>query len=177
MEFRAVNGPVYCRYASTPPIVNSGQAYEIGVLASTDVDLQAGGHVPLSVGSNVKLRMVLDNHTKRITCHAKIERISKDEATGKTDVAFGRLSLSDAEFAELAKSYAEAPQHTVEFTERVREKGAEAAPVTIDETLHELMRAKAIRIPVSVIEEVDARRGDMSFSEYVVLALREYMTD
>jgi hypothetical protein len=177
MEYRAVNGPVYCRYAITPPVINSSKAFEVGVLAATTVDLQVGGNVPLKEGSNVKLRMILDNHTKRMTCHAKIDRISKDESTGKYEVASGQLSLSDEEFQQLSKSFISQPEHPVEWTEHVRPKGAHVSPVTLDQKSQEVTRDKAVTMPVSLIEEIDARRGAVPFSEFVITALRTYLKE
>jgi hypothetical protein len=175
MEYRALNGPVYCRYAVTPPIINSNTAYEVGVLAPVDVDLQAGSHIELKEGTNVKLRMVLDNRTKRMTCHAKIDWMTKDESTGKYTVGFGQLSLSDDEFQVLLKNTSNKPGEYVVFGESVREQGAEASPVTTVEDRQEITRAKAVTMPVSVIEAIDNSRGKVPFSEFVVTAVKAYL--
>ncbi len=175
MEYRPVDGPVYCRYAITPPVINSDTAHEIGVLARVEEDLQAGSNVELKEGSNVKLRMLLDDRTIRMTCHARIDWLTRDESSGKFTVGFGRLALSDAEFQVLSKDVADKPDDFAVFDETVREKGSQAAPVTLTEDRQEITRAKAVTMPVSLIEEIDARRGRVPFSEFVVTAVKTYL--
>jgi hypothetical protein len=85
MEYRYVNGPVYCRYALTPPVINSDLGHKMGIVAPCEMDMQAGSHIKLKAGNNVKLRMVLDNRTKRMTCHAKIDWVRQDESTSRDD--------------------------------------------------------------------------------------------
>jgi hypothetical protein len=177
MEYKSVNGPVYCRYAITPPVINSDTAREIGILAPIDAALQAGSNVELREGSNVKLRILLSDRSIRMTCHAVINWLTRNESTGKYTVGFGHLSLSDAEFQVLLKNVADKPDDFVVFGETVRVKGAEAPPVTLTEDRQEITRAKAVTMPVGLIEEIDARRGTVPFSEFVVTAVRTYMKD
>jgi hypothetical protein len=175
MEYRHVNGPVYCRYALTPPIINSPLSQELGIVAPCQMDLQAGSVRTLDSGSNVKLRMVLDNRTKRLTCHAKIDWVKPDESTHSCSVAFSHLSLSDDEFKVLQENFADETQDTVEFVSRVRDAASDLKSVIAGDGSKEVTRAKAVTLPVSLIEEVDEQRGDVGFSEFVANSLREYL--
>lgn len=175
MEYKHVNGPVYCRFALTPPIINSPRALEYGVEAPSLIDLQAGSNLTLKEGSNVKLRMLLDNRNKRMTCHAQIDYVVRDEARGQTRVGFSHLSLSDAEFGVLMENFTDEPIEPLEVTERVEDKGIEARPVTEAELLLETTRIKAVTFPVNLIEEIDAKRGDVPFSEFVARAIKAYL--
>ncbi len=60
MEYKHVNGQAYCRYAATPPILNSPLAdqYGIEVFSSTGVD----------EGRYVKLRVVLRSRLSWSAC-------------------------------------------------------------------------------------------------------------
>ncbi len=175
MEYKHVNGPVYCRFALTPPIINSPRAHEYGIEAPSMIDLHAGSNIRLKEGSNVKLRMLLDNRSKRMTCHAKIEYVIQDEARGETSIGFGHLSLSDEEFGVLMENFSEEPVGPVEVAERVEDKGIEAKPVTEAELFLETTRIKAVTLPVNLMEEIDARRGEVPFSEFVSRAIRAYL--
>jgi len=175
MEYKHVNGPVYCRFALTPPIVNSPRAHEYGIEAPSMIDLQAGSNISLKEGSNVKLRMLLDNRSKRITCHALIDHIIRDEARGETRVGFGHLSLSDEEFGVLMENFSDEPAGQLEVAERVEDKGTEARPVTEAELFLGTTRIKAVTLPVNLIEEIDAKRGEVPFSEFVERAIRGYL--
>jgi hypothetical protein len=175
MEYKPVNGPVYCRYAITPPVINSAFAHKIGILAPMEMDLGAGSNVQLREGSNVKLRMLLDERRLRMTCHATIDWLTRDESTGKYTVGLGQLSLSDAEFQVLLKNVADKPDDFVVFGETVRDKGPEAPPLTLTEDRQEITRAKAVTMPVSLIEEIDVRRGKVPFSEFVAAAVKTYL--
>ena len=42
MEYKHVNGPVYCRFALTPPVINSERAYQYGIEAPSLIDIHAG---------------------------------------------------------------------------------------------------------------------------------------
>ncbi|MEW6139317.1 MAG: hypothetical protein AB1733_13875 [Thermodesulfobacteriota bacterium] len=175
MEYKHVNGPVYCRFAVTPPIVNSDRAYEYGIEAPSVYDLQVGSPERLKEGSNVKLRMLLNNRTKRITCHAKIDYFVKDEVLGKTRVGFSHLSLSDEEFDVLIENFTDEPIEPLEITDRVEDKGIEARPITEAEIFLKTTRIKAVTFPVNLIEEIDARRGETPFSDFVSHAVKAYL--
>ena len=177
MEYKHVNGPVYCRFAVTPPVINSDLADQIGIVAPCQLDERAGSHVGLKAGSNVKLRMLLDNRSQRITCHAKIDWVREDEWTERCNVAFSHLSLSDDEFQVMLENCVEQPGGEVEFVETVRNKGMESAPVTLAGSEKDIVRVKAITLPVSLIEEIDAKRGSVAFSEFVATALLERLKD
>ncbi len=167
MEYRHVNGPVYCRYAFTPPVINSKLAYQYGI--------EAPSILSLDVGSNVKLRLLLADGKKRITCHAIIDWVNADEATGEFKVGLSNLSLTDEEFEVLIDNFVDAPKLPLEFGESVRDKGLESEPVIGGERVQEIKRIKAVTLPVSVIEDIDAKRGDHQFSAFVTNALREYL--
>ncbi|MCA1961203.1 MAG: hypothetical protein LDL33_10440 [Desulfomonile sp.] len=175
MEYKHVNGPVYCRFALTPPIINSPRAYEYGIEAPSLIDLQAGSNRTLKEGSNVKIRMLLDNRSKRMTCHAKIDYVVRDEVKGETRVGLSHLSLSDAEFGILMENFTDEPVEPLEVTERVEDKGIEAKPVTEAGLLLETTRIKAVTFPIDLIEEIDAKRGEVPFSEFVTRAIKAYL--
>ncbi len=177
MEYKHVNGPVYCRFAVTPPVINSDLADQVGIVAPCQLDVGAGSHVGLKAGSNVKLRMLLDDRTKRITCHAKIDWMREDEWKERCSVAFSSLSLSDDEFQVLLKSCVEEPGGEVEFVETVRNKGLESDPVTAAESETDIVRVKAVTLPLSLIEDIDAKRANVPFSQFVADALREKLKD
>jgi hypothetical protein len=139
------------------------------------IDLHAGSHISLKEGSNVKLRMLLDNRSKRMTCHAQIDYIIRDEATGECSVGLGHLSLSDEEFGVLMENLSEEPIGQLEVAERVEDKGIEAKPVTEADLFLDTTRIKAVTFPVNLIEEVDAKRGEVPFSEFVSRAIRAYL--
>ncbi|MEW6351974.1 MAG: hypothetical protein AB1646_23230 [Thermodesulfobacteriota bacterium] len=175
MEYRHVNGPVYCRFASTPPIVNSPLAEQYGIEAPTDVDVDVVGCDTLKTGTDVKLRLLLDGRTKQMTCHAKIDYVMRDVAGGKTRIGFGQLSFSDKEFQKLIESFTEQAFEPVEITDRVEDKGLGARPVSQELDLSEATRIKAVTFPVALIDEIDSKRGDTPFSEFVADAVRRYM--
>jgi hypothetical protein len=122
MEYKHVNGRVLSRYAFTPPVVNSEPANAYGI--------DAPSSVPLDEGSNVKLRVVLDNLSQRMTCHARVDRVAKDETSGAYAVAFGQLSFSDDEFEILLRNCVDQPPITLEFGRTVRggEEDTEPGP-------------------------------------------------
>ncbi len=175
MEYRHVNGPVYCRFANTPPIVNSPLAEQFGIEAPIEVDMDVVGCDTLKSGTDVKLRLVLDGRTKQMTCHAKIDYVLKDETAGKIKIGFGRLSFSDKEFQKLTESFAEEACEPVEITERVTDKGLEARPVSQELDLSEATRIKAVTFPVALIDAIDATRGDTPFSAFVAEAVRQHI--
>gem|GEM_PF-575706 len=175
MEYKHVNGPVYCRFALTPPIINSLRAHEYGIEAPSMIDLHAGSNISLKEGSNVKLRMLLDNRSKRITCHAQIDHMVRDEAGGETKVGFSHLSLSDEEFGVLMENFCDEPVGKLEVAERVEDKGTEAKPVTEAELFLGTTRIKAVTLSVNLIEEIDAKRGEVPFSEFVSRAISAYL--
>jgi len=165
MEYKHVNGPVFCRYALTPPVINSELAEKFGI--------EAPSVVKLDEGSNVKLRIVLEDKGLRMTCHATIDWVKQDESTKEYRVGLSRLSLTDPEFRILAENFVARPDRTLELGDTVRDKGLESTPVTTADTEEEIERVKAVTLPVSLIEAVDAKRGSVPFSKFVQKALQE----
>jgi hypothetical protein len=175
MEYRHVNGPVYCRFALTPPIINSPRASEYGIEAPSLIDLQAGSNLTLKEGTNVKIRMLLENRSKRMTCHAKIDYVVRDDLKAETRVGLSHLSLADAEFDVLLENFTDEPVELLEVTERIEDKGVEARPVTEAEVFLETTRIKAVTFPIGLIEEIDSRRGEVPFSEFVTRAVKAFL--
>ena len=163
MEYKHAKGRVFSRYAFTPPVVNSDLARSYGI--------EAPSSVPLDQGSNVKLRIVLDHLSKRMTCHAVVDHVIMDESSGTYTVAFGQLSLSDDEFELLLGNCVEKADTKIEFGKTVRHGGLDASPITEGGMGGEITRVKAINLPVSLIEAIDSKRGDVPFSKYVTTAL------
>ncbi len=175
MEYRHVSGPVYCRFAHTPPIVNSELASRYGIEAPSAIDLNVVSGDSLKEGKDVKLRFLLDGRTKQMTCHAKVDYVVKDESTGDTNIGFGQLSFSDEEFGILMESFTDVPAGSLEFTPKVRDKGMEAKPVSSELKLAEATRIKAVALPVAMIDEIDSKRGDATFSDFVTRCVREHL--
>ncbi len=173
MEYRSIDGAVHSRIASTPPVINSHLALTYGIQVATFIEPTEFTH--FTEGQNVKLRLVLDGGTKRITCHAKIDWARKDEVTGQQFVGFGHLSLTDEEFRVLQRNFVEKSEQPFEFGVRVRDKAREAESVTVSSEAKEIMRLKAVNFPVSVIEAIDENRGDIPFSQFVTTAVRDYI--
>lgn len=173
MEYRAIEGAVYSRSALSPPIINSDLALSYGI--RVPCMMEPGQFTGLSIGGNVKLRMVVDRGTRKMTCHAKVDWLEEDDRTGQTYVGFGSLSLSDEEFEILARNFTSELGRPLEFGHTVRDKAPEAAPVIVSDTAKEIMRLKAVNFPVSVIEEIDAKRGPVPFSAFVIEAVKEYL--
>jgi hypothetical protein len=166
MEYRHVDGPVYCRYALTPPVINSALAEKYGI--------EAPSAVAMDEGKNVKLRMVVENGTVRMTCHARVDWVKEDESTGEYRVGLSRLSLADPEFRILARNFVARSARPIVLGKTVRDKAAESAPVTVGDSKEEITRVKGVTLPVSLIEAVDAIRGELGFSRFVVKVLREH---
>ncbi|MBM3300322.1 MAG: hypothetical protein FJY85_10245 [Deltaproteobacteria bacterium] len=175
MEYKHVDGTVYSRYASSPPVINSQYAYRFGIQVPCPVE--PGQYSQFNVGNNVKLRFLLEEGRKKMTCHGIIDWVEKDEKTGQCVVGFGHLSLTDEEFRVLEESFTEKSDRPLEFGEPVRAKGAEAVAVTETDQVREIMRLKAVNFPVSVIEAIDENRGDVPFSDFVTLAVRQYIKE
>ena len=174
MKYKYVNGPVFCRYAGTPPIINSKLADEYGIEASSFVELEQG--------RNVKVRMVLENRTQRMTCHAKIAWVKRDETAGgafdeRWVVGLNSLSLTDAEFEVLLTNFVEEPESPLELLERLRDTASEVSPVAFPGGAERVLRIKAVTMPVSLIDEIDAKRGDVQFSEFVTRAVNNYLKE
>jgi hypothetical protein len=167
MEYKHVNGQAYCRYAVTPPILNSPLALQYGI--------EAPSMLVLEEGRNVKLRIVMEGRQTRMTCHARVDYVKPDETTGQYKVGFSNLSLTEGEFRLLLQSFVPKSERVLEFGDTVRDKGVQAEPVTAVEGIGEICRMKAVTLPVSVIEDIDMKRGDVSFSDFVVKALRSYL--
>lgn len=173
MEYKSIEGPVFSRRAFSPPVINSAMAPKLGIKAPCMT--KPGEHAWIEPGNNVKLRLVVDDGEKRITCHGKIDWAKFDEVTGKCYVGFGSLSLSDEEFRILERNFVEETEMPVEFVRTVREQAADLESVVMADGAVEIMRHKAVNFPVSVIEAVDIMRGDTPFSEFVVNAVRAYV--
>jgi hypothetical protein len=173
MEYKYIEGPVFSRLAASPPIINSVMATKLGIKAPFMPE--PGEYGWIEPGSNVKLRLVVDDGEKRITCHGKIDWVEFDQATGKRYVGFGSLSLSDKEFRILERNFVGETEKPVEFVRTVREKAADLQSVVSANDAGEIMRHKAVNFPVSVIETIDIMRKDTPFSEFVVNAVRAYV--
>lgn len=174
MRYKPVTGPVYCRYAATPPIINSELAHQYGIEAHSFVELEEG--------RNVKVNILLENRTKRMACHAKVAWTKRDESAGgafdeRWIVGLSHLSFTDAEFEVLLSNFVDAPECPLEFRERLRDAAGESTPVTFPGKDEHVLRLKAVTMPVSLIEEIDAKRGHVPFSELVTTAVREYLRD
>ena len=105
MDYKHIDGLVYSRYASTPPVINSDLAHQYGIKVPCNVE--PGQFSGFEVGKNVKLRLVVAGGAKKITCHAKIDWVQKEESTDEYYVGFGNLSLTDEEFQVLQSSFIE----------------------------------------------------------------------
>jgi hypothetical protein len=173
MEYRYLAGEVHSRKAVTPPVINSELAHRYGVQVQSIVEPTA--YTGFTQGQNVKLRLLVDGGSRRMTCHAQIDWIKRDESSGIHVVGFGHLSLTDEEFHVLQRNFAEGPTAALHFGVKVRELGLAAEPVAVSREAAEIMRFKAINFPISVIEEIDEHRGDVSFSEFVTMAVRDYV--
>ena len=159
MKYKHVTGPVYCRYAATPPIVNSSLANEYGIEARSFVELEQD--------RNVKVSILLEDRTRRMTCHAKVAWVQRDdEAGGAFDerwvVGLSPLSLTDDEFQVLLANFVEAPLCPIEFREHVRDVEGVSAPVTFPGREELVVRVKALTMSVSLIDEIDSKRGRCS---------------
>ncbi len=171
MEFKHINGPVYCRYASTPPIVNSALAEKYGIEAHSFVELEEG--------KNVKASILLEDRSKRMTCHAKVAWVKRDESAGgafdeRWIVGLAPLSLTEEEFRLLLESFTDAPECPLELRDRIRSDDDKSTPVTFPKGAGP-KRIKAVTLPVALIDEIDAKRGDKPFSELVTAAVAEYL--
>ncbi len=173
MLYRNVDGQVYCRYALTPPIVNSAKASECGIKVPWFGE--PGQFSGPEVGRNIKLRLVVDKGKKKMTCHGKIAWFEPEPGTGQMFMGLDHLSLTDVEFAVLQRNLADEPREPVEFGVRVRDKGLDAESVIVSDEAKEIRRLVAVDFPVSLLEEIDKNRGDTLFSEFVVNAVRAYL--
>jgi hypothetical protein len=174
MKYKYVNGPVFCRYAGTPPIINSKLADEYGIEASSFVEMEQG--------RNVKVRIVLENRTRRMTCHARIAWVKRDETAGgafdeRWIIGLDSLSLTDAEFEVLLTNFVEEPESSLELLERLRDAASETLPVEFPGKEDRVLRIKAVTMPVALIDEIDAKRGDVQFSEFVGRAVKAFLKD
>ena len=165
MDYKKIKGHVACRYAFTPPVINCDLARRYGVEINSEVDLEAD--------SNVKLRIVLADGTKRMTCHAKIDWVKKDP-DGEFKVGIGSLSLTDHEFETLIEHVDDRTDRTLEFGDTVRETASHASPVLVDDDDRDIYRVKAVELPVRLIDKIDESRDGVSFSEFVARAIEEY---
>jgi hypothetical protein len=167
MEYKHVNGQAYFRYAGTPPIINSPLANQYGIEVLSLMSLEEG--------RNVKLRIVMEDRRTRMTCHARIDYVRRDEAAYQYRVGFSHLSFSDQEFRFLLSNFVDESEKVLEIADRVRDKGVDIAPVIESEGLTGVSRIKAVSLPVSLIEEIDMKRGGDTFSDFVKKALTDYL--
>ncbi len=169
MKYGQLEGPIYCRYAHTVPVINSELAAEFGLEAYIR-------GVKLAPGRNVKLRLFVNGGTKRMTCHAKIDWVEEEGGGGGCHkMGLSHLSLSDEEFHVLLDNFAARPSQAVEFSESVRQDAQAPPPLTRDSEGIEIVRDKAVTFPVALIEEIDERRADQPFSQFVEAAVRSYL--
>ncbi len=173
MLYMNVDGQVYCRYALTPPIINSDKASEYGIKVPWLG--QPGQFSGPEVGRNIKLRLVIDSGRKKMTCHGKIAWFQPHTETGQMFIGLNHLSLTDTEFDLLQKSFVEEPKTPVEFGVRVRDKAPDAESVTLTDQEKEIRRMVALDLPVSLLEQIDLNRGNVTFSEFVVNAVKAYV--
>jgi len=174
MKYGKIDGPVYCRYAKTLPVVNSDMALEYGIQARLGIRAQHG--LTIEVGKPVKLRMVFDNRKKRMTCHAFVDWV-EEEASGEFRVGFSRLSLSRDEFKVLLNTLSDWPDAEGIFGDTVRWATDDTVPVTTGDDAEEIVRDKAVTMPVGLIEKIDEKRGEIPFSKFVVKVLNEYLEE
>ena len=156
-----------------PPVINSEKAFEYSIKVPWLG--QPGGHSGPKLGRNVKLRLVIDDGKRKMTCHAKIDWFKPEPITGQILIGLSSLSLTNAEFDLLQRNFVEEPRKPIEFGVRLRDKATEAEAVTLSDEAGEIMRMMAINLPVNLIEQIDLIRGEASFSEFVADAVREYL--
>ncbi len=173
MIYGNVGGHVYSRYALMPPIINSDEAFEYGIKAPWLGE--PGQFSGPELGRSVKIRLVINGGKKKMTCHGKIDWFEPEPQTGQMFIGFGSLSLSNEEFAILKKNFVEESLSPVEFGVRVRDKAPEAEVVTASDKAREITRMIAVEFPVSLLEKIDLNRGDITFSEFIANAVREYI--
>jgi len=175
MKYVHVDGLVYCRFAQTPPVVNSGIASDYGIEAEVGAKTQYGP--VFDEGKNVKLRLILDNRTKRMTCHGKVDWVRDNPDTGERRIGLSQLSLSDDEFRMLLDHSSEKPKARLKFTESVRHEVEETVPIIRGADERVIMRIKAVELPVELIELIDEKRGATPFSEFVTEVLRDRLAE
>jgi len=173
MDYKSINGTVYSRFASSPPVINTELAWKYGIQVPCAVE--PSQYSGITEGRNMKLRLVFAGGKKKMTCHAQIDWIEKDHETGQCMVGFGHLSLTEEEFRVLENFFTDRPETPLEISESVRDKGLEAESVVGTDIAKEIMRLKAVSFPVSAIEAIDEHRGETPFSQYVTKAVRSYM--
>ena len=165
MEYKHVNGQAYFRYANTPPIMNTPLANQYGIEVLSLMKLEGG--------RNVKLRIVMDDRRTRMTCHARVDYVHRDEAAYQYRVGFSNLSFSDAEFRFLLGNFVPESEKILEVADSVRGKGSDITPGIGSGSLEGVTRIKAVTLPVGLIEEIDDKRGPETFSDFVRKALTE----
>ena len=67
------------------------------------------------------------------------------------------------------------PIEPLEVTERVEDRGVEATPVEEADLVVGATRIKAVTFPVDLIDQIDAKRGEVPFSEFVADAIKAYL--
>ncbi len=127
----------------------------------------------------MKVGLVLGNRTQRMTCHAKVVWVKQDETAGgafdeRWIVGLDCLSLTDAEFQVLLADFVKQPESPLELLDRWRDAAEEIPPVSFPGK-KEVRRTKAVTLPVNLIDEIDSKRGDIAFSQFVTTAVKEYL--
>ena len=173
MDYKSIDGTVFSRYAASPPVINSDLAWKYGI--QVPCNIEPGQYSGFTAGRSVKLRLVIAEGKQKMTCHAQIDWVEKDQKTGQCMVGFGHLSLTEEEFRVLENFFSDRPEKPLEFSDTVRDKARDAVSIVGTNTAREIMRLKAVNFPVSVIEAIDEHRGDIPFSEFVTKALRAYL--
>ena len=92
MRYGKSAGPVYCRYASTAPVINSELAGQYGLIVEMDKHHRDARR--LEAGRHVKLRMLINNRKNRLTCHGTVDWVEVDARHEVYSVGFSHLSLS-----------------------------------------------------------------------------------
>lgn len=171
MEYKAVNGKVYSRYAMMPPVINSDLAYKYGIRVPSV--LEPSQYSQLETGKDVKLRLIVNDGKIKLTCHGKIDWVGTSKIDGNTYVHIGNLSLSTEEFKVLADYFSDRAELPIEFGVRLRDYGKNAESINFSQDSKEIMRMIAVSFPLKMFDAIDEIRGDVPFSEFVVNTLKK----
>jgi hypothetical protein len=172
MRYGKIEGTIFFRLAKTAPIINSALATDYGLEAPLACAPQYG----IEPGKNVKLRFFFGDARQRMTCHARIDWVKEQKATGEHKIGFSHLSLSDDEFKVLIESFTEPMETSAELRGSVRQL-EEATTIVLGQDDRDVMRDKAVTMPVSLIDKIDRARGKTPFSEFVVSIVAAQLKD
>lgn len=175
MEYKNILGTIYSRLASTPPVINSALALDYGLRAPCNVE--PGVVTGIMPGANVKLKLIFSDPNQKLTCHGKIDWVKTDSDLQRTYIGFGHLSLSEKEFKFILPFFTTTDQTEFKHVETLRDQSPQAPIVFSMEEAHEIYRLKAINFPVSIIEEIDEKRGSTGFSKFVISAVKQYLKE